>query len=132
MEKKAQKTCEKIKNAYIKDNIINDDGRKNKKLFTYIKSKRNDVIGVSPLVDSNNVTQIDDEKIAEILNNQFASVFSKDDGVSPEVLGPKGSDIKDIIFTKNGIKKLLSDINLKKACGPDNVSARILHECAEI
>ena len=36
------------------------------------------------------------------------------------------------MFTKNGIKKLLSDINPKKACGPDNVSARILHECAEI
>ncbi|XP_066934925.1 uncharacterized protein, partial [Clytia hemisphaerica] len=41
--------------------------------------------------------------------------------------GPKGSNIKDIVFTRNGIHKLLSNINPKKACGPDNVSARILH-----
>lgn len=131
-EKAARKTCEQIKNSYIKNNIINSDGKKNKNLFSYIKSKRNEVIGVSPLVDSNNVTQIDDNKIAEILNNQFASVFSKDDGLSPEIRGEKGSDISNLVFTTNGIRKLLSDINTKKACGPDNISARILHECSEI
>ncbi|XP_066911983.1 uncharacterized protein [Clytia hemisphaerica] len=131
-KKKARKTCETIKNAYIKDSITSDDGKKNKKLFSYIKSTRNDVIGVSPLVDSNNVTHTVDSEISEILNNQFASAFSKDDGNNPDVQGPKGSDISDILFTRNGIQKLLSDINPKKACGPDNISARILYECAEI
>ena len=54
----------------------------------------------SPLVSSNNVTKIDDKVIAELLNIQFASVFSKDDSLSPEIPGERGSDKSNFVFTK--------------------------------
>jgi len=60
----------------------------------------------------------------------LASVFSQDDNTNPIITGPAGTDIDDISVTKNGIIKLLKDLNPHKANGPDSVSARILKECA--
>jgi len=127
--KAAQKTCRDTYNNYIKDNIIEDKGH-SKKFFSFIKSKRTDICGVSPLVDNNNVTHTNEEKLAEILNDQFASVFSKDDDTTPITSGPAGTNIDNLTVTKNGIIKLLKDLNPHKASGPDGVSARILKECA--
>ena len=45
---------------------------------------------------------------------QFASVFSHDDGSSPEVEGPPGSEMNNIVFTSNGIIKLLNALNHEK------------------
>jgi hypothetical protein len=35
----------------------------------------------------------------------------------------------NIIITENGINKLLQNINIHKASGPDNIHGRILKEC---
>ena len=48
---------------------------------------------VSPLVDSEGVTHSNDKKLPELLSDQFASVLSCDDGLTPEVQGPRGSMI---------------------------------------
>ena len=37
--------------------------------------------------------------------------------------------MRDIIITENGINKLLQNINIHKASGPDNIHGRILKEC---
>ena len=39
-----------------------------KKLFKYIKSKRNDVARVSPLIDKQGKRKTEDDKIAKIIN----------------------------------------------------------------
>jgi len=56
---------------------------------------------------------------ARILNNQFVSVFSEDDGSSPDTLGVTGTEITKITVTRNGVVKLLKDLNPNKASGPD-------------
>ena len=87
---------------------------------------------MSPLQDKG-IIHTNDKDNAEILNNQFSSVFTTDDGTSPEVKGPKATTpIGDITFTKNGILKLLNELNPSKASGPDGISARILKECSEV
>ena len=93
-------------------------------MFKYIKSKRNDVAGVFPLKDKQGKTQTGDDKIAKIINEHYCSVFSKDNGITPYILGPKGLKIANIhFFTRNGPQK---------ACGPDSITARFLKECAEV
>ena len=62
----------------------------------FIKYKNQGITGVSPLHNQHGKTQTDDEEIAKILNNQFASVFSQDDGLSPPIGGPVGADIADL------------------------------------
>ena len=115
----------------MKQNFIeNDDSKKNKKFYSFIKTKRYDIVGVSPLVDSEGVTHINDNKLSELLSDQFANVFTCDDGLTPEVQGPRGSTIDDIRFTTNGIVKLLKDLNSEKASGSDEISTWVLKECA--
>jgi len=128
--KNARKTCQRVYNDYIKEDICKEKGH-SKKFFTFIKSKRTNICGVSPLVDSKGIIHTKEEKLAELLNDQFTSVFSKDDGTTPTTNGPPGTEIADITITKNGIIKLLKELNPHKACGPDTVGARILKECAD-
>ena len=118
-------------NNFIQTNIIESGDKINKKFFSFIKSKKKDICGVTPLFDNKNKTHTDDVKLAEILNDQFTSVFSVDDGTSPEVSGPAGLQIGNITITKPGIVKLLKGLDPSKASGPDCISARLLKECAE-
>ena len=92
-------------------------------MFKYIKSKRNDVAGVFPLKDKQGKTQTGDDKIAKIINEHYCSVFSKDNGITPNILGPKGSDIANIHFTRNGVtgKKALSPQFTKEEINPDRL-----------
>ena len=128
--KAARKTCNDAYNTYIKNNVINEKKKNSKQFFSFIKSKRTNIVGVSPLID-NDIMQTKDIDIAETLNKQFASVFSIDDGTTPHINDPQGPPIRTIKFTKNGIVKLLKELDTGKASGPDCVSTRILKECAD-
>ena len=128
--KTARKTCNNAHNTFIKDKIIENGDKNNKRFFSFVKAKKTDIMGVSPLLD-NGAIQTKDCDIAETLNKQFASVFSVDDGTTPEVNDPQGSPIGTITFTRNGILKLLKGLDPSKASGPDGVSTRILKECSD-
>ena len=51
----AKKSCTNAYNTYIKETVT-ENGDKNKKFFSFIKSKRTDISGVSSLIDENNKT----------------------------------------------------------------------------
>ena len=72
--------------------------------------------------------KIADKDKARILNHQFSSIFSLDDQKTPEIKSPRASDMDDIIITTGGVKKLLDDLNVHKANGPDGIPARMLQE----
>ena len=123
----SKKACASAYNSFIRHST--EDNNK-KKLFSVIKSKRTEIIGVAPL-KNNGTTYTNDADIARILNEQFTSVFSEDDGSVPTSLGqPVNVITDDLIITKNGVIKLLNKINTNTAGGPDDVSARILKTCA--
>ena len=71
-------------------------------------------------------------KAAEILNQQFSLVFTRDDDSSTPLKGnspyPAMSDIQ---INKKGVQKLLKDLNPHKAKGPDGVPSRIIKIGAE-
>ena len=68
---------------------------------------------------------------ANILNKQFASVYTKEDQTSiPSLHGESFPDIGTLYIESNGIEKLLSELNPHKATGPDNISSRFLKETA--
>ena len=56
--------CNAAKNKFIKDTVTDNK----KKLFKYIKSKKNDVARVSPLIDKQGKRKTEDDKIAKIIN----------------------------------------------------------------
>ena len=48
----------------------NDDSKKSKKFYSFIKAKRSDIVGVSLLVDLEDVTYISDKKTLRTINLQ--------------------------------------------------------------
>ena len=102
----------------------------NKKFWTYIKHCKTNNSGISPLKD-NGILHSDPGKKADILNNQFKSVFTKDlDTETENIPQPDFPTLEDIIITEPGVLKLLQNLDPTKACGPDNISPKILKELA--
>ena len=70
---------------------------------------------------------------AKILNKQFQSVFTTESNSSLPSKGPSPHPtMSDINISLEGIYNLLLNINTHKACGPDQISGRVLKETADI
>lgn len=70
---------------------------------------------------------------ANMLNNFFQSMFVKDDGI------PVTSDQRsitneyiDIVVTRQGVLKLLDDVDVSKSCGPDDIAGILLKTFSEV
>ena len=110
------------------DDLEHENRPKFKKFYQFIKSLKRDSINIPPIKNGEKL-ETETAGKANALNNQFQSVFvtegnapMHDKGPSPHKQMPK-FDI-DI----NGVTKLLQNLNIHKASGPDNVNARILKE----
>ena len=125
---------------YLEDIIFTNDqdNYKNKKFYTFVKHKKTDNSGISPL-KSDGITYSDPVQKANILNNQFKSVFSKPKPMSPEYLlemenfkngmsPPNINKMSEIVITQEGVDKLLKGLNPNKASGPDEISPKLLKE----
>ena len=86
---------------------------------------------VSPVLHDGAQLVTDDSSRASLLNETFASKFC-----DPSVtVYPRAPDyhvpaFSNVCVSQNKIHLILQSINASKACGPDNLSARIIHECA--
>ena len=100
-----------------------------KKLYSYIKSAKNDNTGIPSLRDSGVLTDSTQLK-ANILNRQFEKAFTTETSDIP--IPDKGPSphptMSNINITDKGITKLLQNINPSKATGPDDISGRVLKE----
>ena len=71
---------------------------------------------------------------AEILLNQFKSVFTKNDSDSkdlPQVGKRVTESACDIKVDQSGVEKLLAKIQPHKACGPDEIPNLVLKMCSK-
>ena len=88
--------------------------------------------GVAPLMNKDGFLQSYPTKKAEILNQQFQSVYTKEDPGSIPDKGPSPySSMENIKVNPNGVKKLLKDIRPFKASGPDGIPTFLLRAAAE-
>jgi hypothetical protein len=120
----SRKTCRSAYNSYV-TNIISLDSTSNPKRFwSFVKSLRTDSAGVAPLKDTKGMTQCESSKKADILNSQFPSIFNKDE--QEDTIPDKGpSPHKDMPAISLGVErvyKILTNLQIHKATGPDNVS----------
>eukprot|EP00111_Clytia_hemisphaerica_P024821 TCONS_00073189-protein len=127
LRKKNKTSCQKAYDSYINDSIMNDNP---KKFYKFIKSKRQDSVGV-PTLKVNNKVIIDDQMKAEVLNSQYCSVFSNPDGKTPPIPNRVVNQMSDFTVSSDGIKKLIKSLRPHKATGPDTIKARFLIEFAD-
>ena len=116
-----------------------------KKLYSLIKNARQDSQGISSLFDKKENTLVTENKAkATLLNLQFQSVFSQ---LSPLRLGQLCIDkiqelfenvpqnlkcnyplMPEVKIDENRILKLLSNLKVDKAAGPDDIKPIVLKE----
>lgn len=73
---------------------------------------------------------VDKSAIAKTFNNYFSSVFTINDGGSPEYRG-SAMGVPDVQVSQEGIFEALLNLNTKKSSGPDNIPNAFLKRYAE-
>ena len=103
-----------------------------KPFWNYVKSKRQDNIGVAPLKSDGQLIS-DNKGISDVLVKQFQSVFTKDRNLfRPPVKHPNIIEtLQNIKIRVPGVRKLLHDVKVAKAVGPDGIPNLVLKECAD-
>ena len=130
IKSECQRTCRQTHDKYL-NNIFEED-QSNKKLYEFLKSRKQDNIGISDLKDKNNILTSDPLKKANLIHEVFNSVFSNP---SPKISAnfdekDRLPTLKPINVTLIGILKLLKSLNPNKANGPDSVPGNFLKLCA--
>ena len=112
----------------IGDNLMTSNS---KPFWKFIKSLRHSSTCVLSL-NTMNGTATSTIDIADALNNQFQSVFTKEDCSNlPTLNSSPTKSMLPIQISTEGNVKLLKELKLQKAPGPDCITATILKTCAE-
>ncbi|MCP3930316.1 MAG: hypothetical protein GY705_14575 [Bacteroidetes bacterium] len=125
-----QRICRRAHDDYVNEIFKGDTA--NKKMWSYVKSKRQEHVSIPDVKDESNSLTSDPSKKAEIIHKQFDSVFSDP---SPKINAnfEKKDELPtmpDILVHQPGILKLLENINPNKAVGPDQIPGKFLKICA--
>jgi len=129
LRREAQKVCRQAYNQHVA-NLVGSDPSSNKRLGALVKSLRCDQLGVSPLKDGDSLHS-DPKMKADILNRQFASVFTTEGNTPlPTMSNRTTQTVESIHVSHNGVAKLLRNLKPHKATGPDGLPARLLKETA--
>ena len=115
----------------FQDSMFKDDDKSNKTFWKFIKSKKQDSSNISSLKDGSKIIFSSKGK-ATSFNEQFRSVFTSENTTTMPDMGPSMYPTADHInVTCDGVLKLLKDLKINKATGPDAISARILKDLAD-
>lgn len=110
--------------------------KKNNKMFwKHVRTKTKANSGISPLDKGNGETATGDAEKANILNDYFSSVFTRENVTNlpyvSEGENSGGATLKEVIVTPDAVKEKLQKLDVNKACGPDGIPPRVLRELAE-
>ena len=130
-----QKHCKReIRRAewqYINKTIQEGLDKNNIKPFwNFVKSRRHDNTGVSPLRDRGTLYS-DAANKANILLRQFKSAFTLESESPPRKPRPQVPSCQQITINTDGVAKLLKSLQVHKAPGPDGIPNTVLRTCAD-
>ena len=98
--------------------------------MSFVKSLKNDAFGINTLRE-NGILKTGTLNKANICNRQFQSVFTRESDAEIHFKGTSPfTPMGEITVDPNGVLKLLNNLKIHKASGPDVLSARVLKECS--
>ena len=101
-----------------------------KQFWKYINAKSNRKRDLVDLVDEAGNLVTDEKDKAELLNNYFSSVYTKEDVSNIPNIENRANEqsIESTEITQDIVNKQLAKLNISKAAGPDGLHARVLKE----
>ena len=104
-----------------------------KAFFKYANSKLKTRGGIADLRKEDGTTTTTDQEKAEVLNQFFASVFTREDQshIPDFTPGTTTNLLDNIDITEAKVFKRLSNLNTSKAMGPDGFHPRLLKEASK-
>ena len=100
-----------------------------------MKKKTSNRVGVGPLKDSTGKLITDDDKMAELLNDFFCSVFTREDCSNmpdAEQLFTSDIPLETVEITEVTVRKKLEKLKPSSAPGPDKLWPRVLHKLSSV
>ena len=125
LKKATQLKIRKAYWQYIEDLITPENGRDQKRFWSYIKSLRSDSTNITSIRERG-LLHSDPVRKANIINQHFHSVFTAETSTNIPSTEPSNIRMEEISITTNGVQKLLEGLNPNKAVGPDNLPTRVL------
>ena len=108
------------------------NAKENPRLFyAHLKGDRGNRQRVGPLKDENGKLIVEPKLQAEVLNNYFASVFTRNDGNNLPTKNPsemKEGGLNNIRFEAKKVEEKIREMRAESASGPDGISPRIIKE----
>ena len=136
IEKKLQKShCEERRHT---ESLAIDKIKCNPKFFyTFARRYSKIKVGVGPLINSDNQTISSPQDMAEILSEQYSSVFSEPKDIDINSLFIDAADtnkpvLDSINFTDSQLADAMSELTTNAAPGPDGFPAILLKKCNSV
>ena len=114
-------------------NISKQIKNNNKLFWRYVNSQRSTKANIPNLQRKDGSMATTDEEKAEVLNQHFSSVFTREDTSNIPDFNPHpcNSILDKINITEDQVKKKLSKLRTDKSCGPDKVHPFLLNKLAD-
>ena len=109
---------------------IRDDPRY---FFSWSNRKKKLKTGVGPLLDKSGVLQHDDKTMADLLQDQFCSVFSNPenpDKIFNDINVEYDKPLEDITITPDNIDKAIKEIRIHSSGADDDIPAILIKKCS--
>ena len=127
----------------IKNSIIEEKRKQEEKavraiqenprfFFSYAKRSAKSKSRVGPLFDKLKKIQKDPKKMADLLQDQYSSVFSDAKAKTkkiPQHQQRSNTVLSDIEFSKEDIEKAMDEVKENSACGEEDIPAIVLKRC---
>ena len=106
----------------------------NKCFWKYVKAKRGKKSGIASILSKSGTIVHSPHDIANVLNDHYKRVFVDDIGAQVPSQGSSRTDerMQPVIINYQGVVRLLENIKIHKACGPDGICGTVLKRCAKV
>jgi len=113
--------------------LAGDNGGNSRPFYAYIKRKTKSRPGIGPLKNEKKETITDYQGMAELLNNFFGSVFTREDAENiPVAEEMEGMTLDNITITERAVREKIKSLKTDSAAGPDEIGPKLLQELESV